>query len=238
MKYTLILIALFFTFSVIAQTGEKNFIDQNYIEVIGKADMEIIPDKIYISIIINEKDMKGKSLSEIDKLMFDRLDAIGVDISKDIAIKDLLSNFQYYWFIKSDMNLTKEYQVITHDAKTTGKVFFELQKLDISNISIEKVENSKIVDYRKEVKIAAIKAAKEKATFLATAIDQNIGRAIFIQEIDNNLRPALESLQGRALGLTIRGISNVSLESQIPNPDIEFEKIKLEANILVRFELK
>lgn len=44
-----------------AQTGEKNFIDQNYVEVTGTAELEIVPDEIYLRIVISEKD-KGKKV--------------------------------------------------------------------------------------------------------------------------------------------------------------------------------
>jgi uncharacterized protein YggE len=42
-----------------AQEG-KNFIDQPYIEVTGKADMEVVPDEIYLTIRISELDTRAK----------------------------------------------------------------------------------------------------------------------------------------------------------------------------------
>lgn len=232
MKQILSAILLLSCSFINAQTGTKNFIDQNYIEVTGKAEMEIIPDDIYIRIFINEKDFKGKTLADIEKSMYDKLNELGFDLSKDLALKDLVSNFQYYWFIKADVQLTKEYQLLVHDAKTAGKVFIELQKLGISNASIDRVENSKITDYRREVKIAAIKAAKEKAKELALAINQDIGRAIYIQEIENPSRAVSAS------NIAIWGYTSSNIYgSRAPEPDIEFEKIKLEYNIVVRFEL-
>jgi uncharacterized protein len=236
-----LLIATFlFPFLILnAQSGEKNFIDLNYIEVTGKADMEITPDEIFIRIFVNEKDFKNKSISELEKTMFEKLTESGFDLSKDLAIKDLVSNFQYYWFIKADILLSKEYQLVVHDAKTAGKVFIELQKLGISNVSIDKVDNSKIAEYRKEVKIAAIKAAQEKAKALALAINQDIGRAIYIQELENSFNMTGSVLQGKAAGIMVRGYSNTTIYgSNAPEPDIEFEKIKLEYNIIARFELK
>jgi len=223
---------------LIAQTGGKNFIDQNYIEVTGKAEMEIAPDEIYIRILINEKDFKGKTLSDIEKSMYEKLKELGIDISKDLAIKDFVSNFQYYWFIKADPRLTKEYQLQVHDAQTAGSVFIELQKLGISNASISRIENSKIIDYRREVKIAAIKAAQDKAKELALAINQDIGRAIYIQEIEINNRN-LSGSNATISNIAIRGYSSQNTYgSNMPGPDIEFEKIKLEYNMLVRFDLK
>jgi uncharacterized protein YggE len=237
MRKIFILLMLISSNYIFAQTGEKNFIDQNYIEVIGKADMEVVPDEIYIRILINEKEIKAKTLAETESAMFDKLEELGFDLTKDLAVKDLVSNFQYYWFIKSDIILSKHYQLLTHDAKTAGKVFVELQKLGISNVSIDRVENSKITDYRREVKIAAIKVAREKAKALAEAIDQNIGRAIFIYELDNiNMNMTRDALQGNVSGIFVR--NSITASGTRAEPDIEFEKINLDYSISVRFELK
>jgi uncharacterized protein len=235
MKQILTVLLLLSSSLVLAQSGDKNFIDQNYIEVTGKAEMEIVPDEIYIKILLNEKDFKGKDLAEVEKAMLDKLNELGFDISKELAIKDLISNFQYYWFAKTDILLSKEYQLLVHDGKSAGKVFIELQKIGISNVSIDRIDNSKMSEYRREVKISAIKAAQEKAKALALAINQDIGRAIFVQEIEIDN----EALQGKAAGISIRGYANTFLYASRPaEPDIEFEKLHLEYNIIARFELK
>ncbi len=235
MRKLFTLLFLITSSALIAQTGGKNFIDQNYIEVTGKAEMEIVPDEIYLRILLNEKDYKGKDFAELEKSMFEKLNELGIDVSKDLAVKDLLSNFQYYWFIKADILLSKEYQLLVHDARTAGKVFMELQNIGISNVSINRIENSKITDYRRQVKVEAIKAAQEKAKDLALAINQDIGRAIYVQEIEANYRPKAGS--GSVSNIVIRGTSNVS-GAKASEPDIEFEKIQLEYSIIARFELK
>ena len=236
MKTIILSIVLLFTISVFGQTGEKNFIDQNYIEVTGKSEMKITPDEIYLKIQLNEKDLKIKSLDDAENLMIIKLQEIGIDTKKDLAIKDFASNFKFYWLQKSDVVLSKQYQLLVREPKTVGQVFIELQKLGISNISIDRIENSKIQEYRKDVKINAIKAALEKAKSLAYAINQNIGKAIYIQELDNNFS---NGLTGAVSGIRIRGYSNtISSVNKAGEGEIEFEKINLDYSILVRFELK
>lgn len=214
-------------------TGDKNFIDQNYIEVTGKSEMEISPDLIYLKILINEKDTKNKApLVELEKSMLDKLKEIGIDIAKDLLIKDISSNFKYYWITKNEILLSKEYQLIVRDGMTASKVFIELEKIGISNISIEKLDHSNMVKFKKEVKLNAIKAAKEKAQDLAMAIGQNIGRAIHIQEQENNYRGSTGNSN-----IIIRG-ANSLYGSQSTEPEIDFEKIRLEYSIICKFELK
>jgi uncharacterized protein len=227
----LLLALLIFPFFTNGQTGNKNFIDQNYIEVNGVSEMEINPDLIYIKILINEKDSKNKApLADRENTMISKLKEIGIDINKDLLIKDISSNFKFYWLTKNEILLAKEYQLLVKDGKTASKVFVELENIGISNISIEKLDNSNIQKYRKEVKIDAIKAAKEKAELLANAIGQNIGRAIYIQELEG----VAPNVSNRIL---IRGASSL-YGSRAPEPEIDFEKIRLEYSIICRFELK
>lgn len=222
-----------------AQIGEKNFIDQNYIEVTGKAELEIIPDMIYVKIVLSDKENKDKlPLAEIEKIMIKKLSEIGIDLNKDLSLMDFASNLKSYWF-KSNVALSKQYQLIAHDSKMLQKVFFEFQKLGISNISIEKLEHSKIEQYRKEVKVNAIKAAKEKAESLAVAINQSIGKALYIQEADNwNPYLVSNSIQGSAAGINVKTNTAYSESFDESVSDIEFDKIKVESAINVRFELK
>jgi uncharacterized protein len=236
MQKLILIVFAIFSLNCFSQTGTKNFIDKNFIEVTGKAEMEIIPDEIYLKIIINEKDLKGKqSIEEIEKLMTVKLTEIGIDISKKLAIKDMASNFRNYWLKNSKINSIKEYQLTVDNAKTAGQVFQGLESLGISNISIERIEHSEIQKFKTEVKILAIKAAKEKAILLTNAIDQNIGKAIYIQELNNQV---YRTMQGQVAGLSNIVVREYSIKlKKETEPEIEFEKIKLEYSILVRFEI-
>ena len=223
-----------------AQTGGKNFIDQNYIEVTGKAELEISPDMIYLKIVLSDKNNKDKlTLPEIEKKMINKLTEIGINVNKDLSLMDFVSNLKVYLFKTNDVVLTKQYQLIVHDSKTLQKVFFEFQNLGISNVSIEKLEHSQIEQYRKDVKVSAVKAAKDKAEILAIALNQKIGKAIYVQEAENlNGNTMSNLLQGRVPGVVssnikVRGVSDNSMET-----DIEFEKISVESTFLVRFELE
>lgn len=231
----IIFLLLLLPYFAFAQTGQKNFIDQNFIEVTGKSEMEITPNLIYLKIFLNEKDNKSKlSLAERENIMISTLKEIGIDISTDLSIKDMSSNFKYYLLTKNDILLSKEYQLLVRDGKTASKVFIELEKIGISNVSIDRLDNSNIENFRKEVKVDAVKAAKNKAESLATALNQSIGRAIYIQEVEHNFG---NGIPGTSNSIMIRGVSS-QIYGANAQPDIHFEKMKIEYSILCRFELK
>ena len=216
-----------------AQTGQKNFIDQNYIEVIGKAEMEIVPDIIDMKIVINEKDTKGKtSLNDLESAMFSRLKEMEFDLEKDLAVKDLTSSLKYHVLFKTDIELSKEYILTVKDANSAARVITGLEEIGVSNIEVARLDHTEIEKFRKDVKISAIKAAKTKAGYLAEAVDQDIGRALYFEEVQNV--PANYAANSNIM---IRGYGGYASSSS-KLPDIEFEKIRLTSAIKVRFALQ
>ena len=125
MKTSLTILFMFLLFSVFAQDG-KNFIDQNYIEVTGKGEMEISPDKIYIQIIINENDNKGKESVEIlEKKMLAKLQTVGIDLKKDFSVKDINSNFKKLIGNLFTLFNQSEFKLISHQSGLLFEVHFE-----------------------------------------------------------------------------------------------------------------
>ena len=111
MKKTIVLAAALLI-AAGASAQEKNFLDKPYIEVTGKADMEVTPDEIYVRIVINEKDNKGKvSVEQQEKEMFRRLKAAHIDIEKDLVVQDMSSDLQTYFLRKNAILSTKTYQL-------------------------------------------------------------------------------------------------------------------------------
>jgi uncharacterized protein YggE len=237
-------IGLLLSISIVgfAQIGEKNFIDQNFIEVTGKAEVEIIPDMIFLKIMLSDKNNKDKlPLTEIERVMIEKLSGIGIDVDKNLSILNFASSLRAQW-LKTDIILTKQYQLLVQDVKTLEKVFFEFQKLGISNVSIVKFEHSKIEQYRKDVKVAAVKAAKEKAELLAIALDRVLGKALYVQEADNLNQFSLSNRANSTIraGGTFsqdRYFSSISVDDSMET-NIEFEKIKISSTFLVRFGLE
>ncbi len=236
MKKIIVLLVAILAHSVLFGQ-QKNFIDQNYIEVQGSAELEVTPDELYVVIKIHEKDKKdSQPLEQIERQMLDRLKGIGIDLQKEISVKDYVSNFKYYWLKKSDILKSKEYEIVVKDMAILGKIYSELEKIDISNIKIDRVSHSEIEKFRRQVKIDAIKIAKEKASEMTEAIGQKITKAIHIQENTSNLYTNFNVANIMVQGS--RSFSPSYDEDKIDLPTIEFQKIKLSYSVLARFEME
>lgn len=217
--------------SASTQVKAQDFVTKHYIEVSGRAHKEVAPDMIYLTITINEKDYKNSSMPALEGKMVSKLQGLGVDVKKDLMVKDMASNFKHYFILKSDPKLMKQYQLLVHSAQKAGEVILALGQIGISEISIDKVECSQIEKYKDEVRVMAIKNAKARATLLAEAINHNIGKAIHITENDHNYRT-----YGMPEMMMVKG--NLADSDLVRVPEIEFEKIKVEVTVHAKFELK
>ncbi|MEG0188985.1 SIMPL domain-containing protein [Algoriella sp.] len=229
MNYFKILFLLLISNSVFSQT--KSFIDLPYVETTVKVDTLVIPDRIYLTIVISEKDTKGKiSVEELEKRMANKLTSIGIDLSKQLSLNDLSSNFKKYFLKQQEVLKAKSYTLLVYDAKTAGKVIVELENTEISNVFLEKTEYSKIEQLKLELKSKAILKAKINAKFMTEPLGQKVGKVIFISD-NNNVS---NSFSGQVAGLQIRGM-NAFKESKFEPLDIEFQKIKVETELNAKF---
>lgn len=229
-------ILAFFAIIAMLQTKaqEKNFIDQPYLEVSGHADTLLVPNEIYLKIVLTEKDTRDRvSVEEQEKLLFETLKKLGVTLEKDLSLRDMSSSLKMYLLKNRDILKVKEYELKLSNANMVSRVFSSLEKVGISNTSIERVDHSQKESIAQLMKSRAMEDARTTAQSFVRPLGQEVGKAIFIQ--DNNTAP-VNFLAGKVAGLRIRGFS--SLEDEEAQPEIEFEKIKVEASVSVRFILR
>jgi len=232
-------IGLIFLFNLLAfQTyaQSKNFIDKPYLETTATVDTLVVPDKIYLSILITEKDTKGRtSVEELENRMNTKLIALGIDTKKQLALTDVSSNFKNYFLRGTDVLKNKAYALVVYDAKTAGRVIVGLEQIEISNVHIEKTAYSKIEELKLVLRQKAVVKAKNQAEAILLPLNQQLGKAIFISDMNSNISGMF---QGRAAGINIRGLAEAKEADQYNPIDIEFEKIKLESTIRINFAIE
>ncbi len=212
----------------------KNFIDQPYVETTAKVDTLLTPDRIFLSILITEKDTKGKiSVEELENKMAEKLKSIGINLDKQLTLSDLSSNFKKYFLKQQDVLKSKSYSLAVYDALTAGKVIASLEEINISNVDLERTEYSNIEKIKLNLKSKAILKAKSQAESLVVPLNQNLGTAIYISDMNTRIA---NMLQGKVAGVQFEYSSR---DKKKFNPlAIEFEKIKIESEISVKFKIE
>ena len=217
--------------SAVAQ--EKNFIDVNYIEVTGRAEKEVAPDQIFIDITLSESESRGKrSVEEQEKDMFKRFTNIGIDIQKDLQVSDLSSALQKFILKKDAILQTKSYTLKVTGTKMLSDVFAQLEQAQISDVNITKASLSNPEEVGREVMAEAALNARANAEAIVSALGQKVGYPLYIQSYTTTPRPVPVNAKMNDVVIT-RG---VAMESA-PQPELDFQKIKVEQNVTVRFRI-
>ncbi|HOY13890.1 MAG TPA: SIMPL domain-containing protein [Saprospiraceae bacterium] len=213
----------------------KTFIDQPYIEVFGYADSLVTPDEIYISIVLSEKDAKDKmSLEELEGKMIASLEVLKIDLDKNLTTSDVISNYKYYVFKDKEVVKSKQFILMVSDASTCSQVFISLEDLGIGNTKIIRYDHSQKEQIKNTLRGIAVANAQVKAIELTKPIQQSIGQAIHITEVKHG---GGEDIVGNSPGIRIRGVSSMP-QSKYLYSKVDFEKMKIEANVEVKFILK
>jgi uncharacterized protein len=237
-SFTIVLL-LTANITVFGQTTSDNEKEKPYIEVTGTAEKEIIPDEIYISITIRER-QEGKEKITIDKQeenLKESLKSIGISLD-NLFLSDANANYISVKWMKKDVITKNEYILKVGDALTVGRVFEKLDDVKINDAYISRVSHSKLDEFKKDVRIMAIKAAKEKADYLLSAIGEQTGKALKVYEQSPSYKindSNLNFISGRSVNSSLLEDGVIMNES---DKIIQFQKIKLQAAIYVKFEIK
>ena len=165
-----------------------------------------------------------------------------IDIN-NLTLSDANSDFVRVQWFKKDVLTTKDYTLKVSTALEVSKVYEELSKIKIQELHIEKVNHSKMDDLKKEVKTTAIRSAKDKATYLLSAIGYQIGKPLSIIENNRNiisapLRYEELMIRGSRSDATSYYVDGVKMKENNLADVVTFSKIKLEYQITARFEIK
>lgn len=206
-----------------------------HIEVTGTARLDIMPDEIFVSITLREREEGKKKISVEQQEMELKSGLKGIGIELDnLSLSDSESDYVKIRFRKKEVITTKQYTLKLSTAEEVSKTFEKLDELNILDAFISKTERSDIVELRKQLRIDAIKAAKDKADYLLNAIGEETGHALEVRENNPDFGYRFNSYANNIQSYAVYEDS----DAEESLPEIGFEKIRLEASIYVKFEIK
>ena len=200
------------------------------VEVVGEGIVYATPDMVNISISIEKEGLDLKNLRQKNGEAVAQVLQL---LSKELPME----NFQtsYVSLYKDDYNKLNKYRVVQNinvkleDISKYDKLMnaiFDAGVNRIDGISFGVKNKEKLLQ---EARVAAIDDARKKALLYAVSLDQNIGKAIQIKEVNshfNDIQP-VERMSKMSLGSPANGNDNT----------LAVGKIAIEAQVNVAFEL-
>ena len=200
------------------------------VEVVGEGIVYVTPDMVNISISIEKEGLDLKNLRQKNGEAVAQVLQL---LSKELPME----NFQtsYVSLYKDDYNKLNKYRVVQNinikledisKYDNLMNAIFDTGVNRIDGISFGVKNKEKLLQ---EARIAAIDDARKKALLYAVSLDQNIGKAIQIKEVNshfNDIQP-VERMSKMSLGSPANGNDNT----------LAVGKIAIKAQVNVAFEL-
>lgn len=212
------------------------------IEVTGSAEMEVVPNEIYMTFSLREYLDANKQKVKIESIKTDFLKlckAVGI-VDSNVSISGYAGNerWDYYWYKKRksepDFMATISYTVKVNGAEKLDKLVDGVNDKALEYYNITKTTHSDMEQLRKDVKTKALLASKAKAEYLAKSIDEDLGEALLIQEIDSDNGYGYSS-NAILSNSTAFYKSDANYETV---PNAQFEKIKIRYEMRAEYRLK
>lgn len=207
------------------------------INVQAAAEMEIVPDEVWVQVQLQEYDKKGTGKVNIEKIsnaFLAKMKGLGLT-EKEVSLQNASGYDNYWqWYRKNkqktpDMKASISYILKLNSVRQLEQVVQALDDEATQNFYIQKVSHSKIEDYRNELKMQALKNAQAKASLLAGAVNAKVGAVWQINEpTENNYQPQVMMMR----------MKNESMDAGgEPALNVDFKKMKLRFEAPVSFVL-
>ena len=206
----------------------------NKIEVLGQAEIEVIPDYFEYNIYLQEyykSENEKVSIEILEKSLVKAVEEIGLGKNK-LTINSVNGNKRYSGDNKpSNFLESRNYILRINSINDINNLLPKLDNMGLVNTSMSKKTNSKKTEYEKELRKKAVNDARQKATSIAESVGKKIGDIILISE--NNFN---------GLSLNFEEILSDFNSNKVGygnfKTDISVEKIKLSYQVRITFQMK
>ncbi|MEQ1762094.1 MAG: SIMPL domain-containing protein [Pyrinomonadaceae bacterium] len=208
------------------------------IEVSGSAERLITPDTFTFKLTVIERmDKKEKQTIEMQEASLrTELQKIGIDAAKDLSVYDISSAYNPRKRVRDTMG-AKDYRLKVRDINKIAPLITAIDTLNLGRLELMETEHSEITRLRRETKMDAIKAAKEKADYLLGAINERAGKPFYVKEIEEEASPRYNYAANNMSNTVTLGRGIVSGDTDTADA-LTFTPIRLRYVIQAKFEIE
>lgn len=225
MKRLIIIPFVLFAFLVSAQETFK----EPFIEVTGTAYREIEPNEIYVMIRLKEfeENRQKTSLEKLERDFYNAVKEAGID-RKRVELADAGSGLDDFRRRDKEAYREKTFQIKLTSASELETFIQKLSPVKVDSVDVTRLHHTDYEKLKLELKVEALKIAKDKGETLVESIGSTLGKPLMIRDFDFGM-PYME------MKANVR-MSNMDAAQQ-PEDPIAFRKIKMQAQITAQFEI-
>ena len=239
LKSTLFILMIIPAFVSAQETTKKD----HFIEVTGTAELEVEPNEIYVTVRLKEFEEARQKviLEKIDKDFLEAVDAAGIGRSQ-LTLADAGVQLGRLRWRQKVVFREKTYQVKITSAPQLEKFIDKMEPVKIDFADVTRLNHSELEKMKLDLKVKALQAAKAKAEALVKSIGSELGKPIIIQEVDFEPYNEVGNVRYEDLyksKAVLRDLHQMQGNmNYVPEPEIGFKKVKLQAQVSAQFEIK
>ena len=225
MKTTLICLVLLVSALDIAAQANELFANKRFISVTGSAELNVKADQVDLDITLREYgDSPKVDIDKVEKRFMEIMQQHNIATER-ITFKNDHYQWYYWWHHRRDIAREKHYVITVNTADDLLALMRDLDFEGIGALSILNASNASIEEYRKQVKIMALQAAKEKATYLLESVGEKLGALLRVEEVPDHYWRSMQT-------------SNVIMNAPVAEEGIDnISTIQLRFEVSAQFEI-
>ncbi|CAA9220127.1 MAG: FIG00908291: hypothetical protein [uncultured Cytophagales bacterium] len=211
------------------------------IDVTGAAELEVVPDRIFFSISLREyfkeRDKDRVDIEGLEKQLVAAVREAGIP-KENFQIENIYGN-RWQWNTRKkpvDFLESKRYVLELSDLTKIDPILSKVDAKGIEYVTISRYDHTKMEQYRRDLKIKALQAAKEKASYLLQSVGEQPGGVLEIQELGDNIY--YPHLEARSNMMMKAEMAQDATAGGGADSDIGFKKIKLRYEMRAAFAIK
>jgi uncharacterized protein YggE len=202
----------------------------------GESEINIVPDKIELSITYSETEniKKENELQQKEAELVKLLKRFSIDLKK-LSIDNFDANRFGFYTSSSKVRMSKVFKLQLDNLTIVDSLIIQLFKTGATKVVVSNLQSNKLEETKLEAAKIALDKAKKKAEIMASHSNSTLGQVLEISEFKPQVESMMDVNSRQFKTMTAYGVNQIN---NYEGDDIGIRKIRVVYVVDVKYELK
>ena len=210
---------------------------QRFISVRGESEIDIVPDRIELTITFAETEnvKKENELQQKEAELIKLVKNFSIDLKK-LSIDNFVANRNGYYNSSNKIRMSKVFKLQLNKIEIVDSLIIKLFEIGANNVAITNLHSNRLEEMKLESTKIALDKAKKKAQIMSEHSGYSIGQILEISEYS----PQSQAMDKGEYYLQSKTVAAYGVNRTVDyeGEDIGIRKIRIRYVVDVKYELK
>jgi hypothetical protein len=211
---------------------------QRFISVRGESEIDIVPDRIELTIIFSETEniKKENELQLKEAELISLLKNFSIDLKK-LSIDNFIADRNgYYKSSSNKVRMSKAFKLQLDKIEIADSLMIKLFEIGANNVAVTNLHSNRLEEMKLESTKIALDKAKKKALIMSEHSGYSLGQILEISEYS----PQIQAIDEGSYFLQSKTVAAYGVNRTVDyeGEDIAIRKIRIRYAVDVKYELK